>query len=56
MSAEVIRFWEGPHADHIRIPGPGDDKHDAKIIILPVLHRRPITQPRKPRTNRRTKP
>ena len=54
MPAEVIPFWEGPHADRIRIPGPGDDKHEASIIILPVIRLERAPEKPKPKRKRPT--
>jgi hypothetical protein len=59
MSADVIRLWEGAHADRIRIPDNTDPRFEAQVIILPCVRRarpEPDTPPRKPRTNTKGKP
>ena len=51
MSATVIEFWQTKQAEKIRIPGPGEERHEpAKIIDL--RHRptplAPVPQRKKP--------
>ena len=52
MSATVIEFWHGAHADRIRIPGPGEAFNvPAAVLAFPDRRRTGL----KPTPRRRTR-
>jgi hypothetical protein len=53
MSATVIEFWHGAHADRIRIPGPGETfAKPAAVLAFPDRRRTEL----KPTPRRRARP